>query len=45
MCKKVEEQKVERFETVMAAQHDQNRARAKEEKDARMEKGNEKSTD
>ena len=38
MHKKVEEQRVERFKAEMAAQHDQNRLRAKEEEDARIEK-------
>jgi len=43
MLKKVEERKVERFKAKMAAQHDRNnRLRAKEEENARMEKAMQK---
>ena len=42
MRKKVEEHKVERFKAEMAAQHDRDRLRAKEEENARMEKAMQK---
>ena len=42
MRKKVEEQKVERFKAEMAAQHDRDRLRAKDEENARMEKAMQK---